>query len=285
MSIIFRLLLVVILILNISQSYGQKSENDFIEYLYNAEYYEQLRFYERYLTQIDSIDYDSDLLNFYVGKSFYHQQVYDNSNQYLQKLKSGKYFNESRFLIGINSIYSNDLTAAKETLSKVEFNVDELSNLTYFELSGIALLERDFESYHEFNNQIFKDYYFYKKERESFQSIEADLKLHKDKSPFLAGLYSAVLPGAGKFYAGKRGQGVYSFVISSLLALQAFDSYQKAGPKSTRFIIYGGLFSLFHIGNVWSSALSVKRYNDEFYEAVDYRIKLDLHVPIRSFFD
>src|SRR5690554_3151910 len=129
MSIIFRLLVVVILISNISQAYGQKSENDFIEYLYHAEYYEQLRFYEGYLTQVDSIEYDSDLLNFYVGKSFYHQQLHDSSNQHLRRLQGGEYFNESRFLLGINSIYTNDLAGAKMTLSSSEFTSDDLINL------------------------------------------------------------------------------------------------------------------------------------------------------------
>jgi hypothetical protein len=198
---------------------------------------------------------------------------------------NGENYEESRFLVFINSIYLGDYKTAKKVLHFEEFKRSELTNLKYFQLSGVALLEKDFEAYEKYNNQISKNYYFIENQRKSFASIESDLKSHKNRSPVLAGLYSAVLPGAGKFYAGKKGQGIYSFVISSLLALQAYESYQKAGAGSARFIVYGSLFSLFHIGNVWSSALSVKRYNDEFYEAVDYRIKLDLHIPVRSFFD
>jgi hypothetical protein len=268
-----------------SLAHGQKNENDFIEYLYQSENYDHLRVYQNHLKEVDSLNYNLDLLNFLIGKSYYHQQIHDSSNIYLNRITKGEGFQQSRFLIGINSVYINDYGQAKNVLNSTTFKSDELQNLKFFQLSGIALLERDYESYHLYTNKIFEDYYFFQKEKESFQQIEKDLQLYNKKSPFLAGLYSAILPGAGKFYAGKKGQGIYSFVISSLLALQAIESYQKAGLKSARFIIYGGLFSLFHVGNVWSSALAVKKYNDEFYEAVDYRIKLDMHIPIRSFFN
>ncbi|ADR23233.1 hypothetical protein MATR_29180 [Marivirga tractuosa] len=285
MNIVSRVLFTFSLVILLSQARCQKSENDFIEYLYESENYDHLRIYQKHLEKIDSIKFDLDLLNFLNGKSFYHQQIHDSSNFYLNRIKNGEKFDQIWFLIGVNSIYMNEYDQAKSVLISKSFNSNELQNLKYFQLSGIALLERDYASYHRYKDQIFQDYYFFENEMESFRQIEKDLQSYNRKSPFLAGLYSALLPGSGKFYAGKRGQGIYSFVISSLLAFQAIESYQKAGPGSARFIIYGGLFSLFHIGNVWSSALSVKKYNDEFYEAVDYRIKLDMHIPIRSFFN
>lgn len=256
-----------------------------MEYLYKTEKYNSLLIYKDHLEKIDTLNYDISLMNYFIGKSYYHQQSYDSSIAYLKKVNSSSKIPESTFLIGINAIFNHDLETAKNVLDSTSFNSDEFMNLKYFQLSGISLLARDYTSYNQFNSQIYKEYYFFENERNSLSQIEKDLKSYNEKSPFLAGLYSAILPGAGKFYAGKKGQGIYSFVISSLLALQAIESYQKAGPQSARFIIYGGLFSLFHVGNVWSSALSVKKYNEEFYEAVDYRIRLDLHLPIRSFFD
>lgn len=285
MNIVSRLLLTFLLLIFLSKAYCQKGENDFIEYLYQSENYDHLKVYQKHLKNVDSLNYDLDLLNLLIGKSFYHQQIHDSSIVYLNRIQGGEKFNQSRFLIGINSVYINDYAQARNVLASTTFNSDELQNLKFFQLSGVALLERDYVSYHQYSDQIFQDYYFFQNEKESLRQIEEDLQSYNKKSPFLAGIYSAVLPGAGKFYAGKKGQGIYSFVISSLLALQAYESYLKAGPESARFIIYGGLFSLFHVGNVWSSMLSVKKYNDEFYEAVDYRIKLDMHIPIRSFFN
>ena len=269
----------------LNPSFGQKNENDFVEYLYNAERFELLKTYKQHVETLDSLDYDSNLLNFYVGKAYYHQQKHDSSNSYFEQVVAGGKVGESKFLIGINAIFLQDYTLAKNTLTSTTFTADELSNLKNFELAGISLLERDYGAFSAYDHQITTDYYFFEEGRKSLQQIKTDLMNYKEKSPFLAGLYSAVLPGAGKFYAGKKGQGIYSLVISSLLAFQAIESYQKAGFNSARFIIYGGLFSLFHVGNVWSSALSVKKYNEEFYEAVDYRIKLDLHLPIRSIFN
>lgn len=84
------------------------------------------------------------------------------------------------------------------------------------------------------------------------------------KSPVLAGFYSAAIPGAGKLYAGKKRQSLNMFVLNAALGLQAWESYRKAGGHSARFIVFGSLFSVMYISNIYGSVKSViKSRRDE----------------------
>lgn len=263
---------------------GQKSTDQFVNYLYKSNQNNHLVEYVEYLkTENEKI---SDTNQFLLGKSYYKLQSLHQSNDALKALQNTSiFFAESRFLMHINSIYLNDYQSSYNYLNQLNHTDTLINDLKNFELSGLALLNRDLEMFEKFDSEIGNEYYFYSEERDNLQKIAGDLSSRKLKSPLVAGMLTAIIPGSGKFYAGKRGQGIYSFVISMFLALQTWESYQKDGLNSPRFIAYGSILSLFHAGNIWSSALSVKNYNNEFNEAVDYRIKMDLHIPIRSLFD
>lgn len=278
-------LILFLLTLNFT-SQSQNTENNFVDYLYNSTQYKHVIDYLKHIEQRQNYLISTDSSNFLIGKSYYHLQEHVNSNQYLNKVTSSLInYNESQFLININSIYNDDFKTGYEALNRLKIEDSIIAKLKYFELSGLALLNRDLAAYQKYDQLISQDYYYYSNERASLQKVAEELRNKKLKSPWVAGVATAIIPGAGKFYAGKRGQGIYSFVISMFLALQVWESYRIDGVESPRFIIYGSLFSLFHAGNIWSSALTVKNYNKEYNEAVNYRIKMDLHIPIRSFFN
>ncbi|MBK6266807.1 hypothetical protein JKA74_17320 [Marivirga sp. S37H4] len=277
--------LAVLLLLN-HNSIGQKSENDFINYLYSSHQHQHLIDYLKHIKKDDDIGINRDTTNFLIGKSYYYLQEHEKSNKYLSKVSiSSSPYLQSQFLININAIYSNDFKSGFNVLHELKSEDSIINDLKSFELSGLALLNRNVPLYEEYDYDISKDYYFLSNERATLKTVADDLREKKLKSPWVAGIATAIIPGAGKFYAGKRGQGIYSFVISTFLALQVWESYNKDGIESPRFIIYGSLFSLFHAGNIWSSALTVKNYNNEYNEAVNYRIKMDMHIPIRTFFN
>lgn len=267
-----------------SLSHGQKSPDQFIDYLYNSRQHKHLVDYIEYLRLSEHSITDTN--QFRMGKSYYLIEELEKSTKVLSSLdKSSVFFSESRFLMNINAIYLDDYQSGFDYLNQLKSTDTLITDLKNFELSGLALLNRNLELFEKYDSKVANEYYFYSSERDNLKKIAHDLSNRKLKSPWVAGMLTAVVPGAGKFYAGKKGQGIYSFVISMFLALQTWESYNKDGLNSPRFIAYGSLFSLFHAGNIWSSALSVKNYNNEFNEAVDYRIKMDLHIPIRAFFD
>lgn len=274
-------LLILILLSRTSQ--GQDFDYTFLKYLNDSRQYSTLLDYSKYLQ--DEKHISNDTLFFFEGKSYYAEKNHKNAFESLSKVKSSSvYYSESVFLAFINAIYNESYQKGASMLDSFVPKDTVLSDFKYYQLAALSLLKREISSYEAYKENITSNYYFTEKEQRSLDQIAVDLKEQRNKSVWLAGLYSAILPGAGKFYAGKRGQGIYTFIISSFLALQTWESYHKSGVESPRFIIYGSLFSLFHVANIWSSSLAVKRYNNELNEAINYRIRMDMHIPIRALF-
>lgn len=101
----------------------------------------------------------------------------------------------------------------------------------------------------------------------------------------LAGIYSALIPGAGKFYAGKKKQGIAAFLPILSLGAITYESYRKAGIRNARTIAFGSIFSVFYIGNIWGSALAVKIKDKEFNREYDNKILFDMHIPLRNLYN
>jgi len=95
------------------------------------------------------------------------------------------------------------------------------------------------------------------------------------KSPALAGIYSAVIPGLGKAYYGKKKEALNAFAASLIFGLQAYESYIKAGLGSARFIIFGTGFSFFYLSNIYGAISglikSKKDWRKQLYYEVGYR--------------
>ena len=79
------------------------------------------------------------------------------------------------------------------------------------------------------------------------------------KSPALAGILSAVIPGSGKMYVGEWGDGITALLATGLLAFLAYDNF-NANHK-TRAWIFTGLGAFFYAGNVYGSIASAQIFN------------------------
>lgn len=92
------------------------------------------------------------------------------------------------------------------------------------------------------------------------------------RSPFAAGLLSALVPGMGKVYAGYRIQAISAFLANTLFAAQAFEAYYKSGPKSVHFIYAAGLFGAYYVGNIAGSVWAVKKKKRDTLREIDHEI-------------
>jgi TM2 domain-containing membrane protein YozV len=79
------------------------------------------------------------------------------------------------------------------------------------------------------------------------------------KSLFLAGLYSALVPGSGKIYTGQIGDGITAFIATSLLTFLSVDNFKH--NHNFRGYLFGTLAAVFYGGNVYGSAVSAHQYN------------------------
>jgi len=80
-----------------------------------------------------------------------------------------------------------------------------------------------------------------------------------EKSPVLAGIMSAILPGSGYIYAEHYGDGITAFIINGLFIAGTVtainqENYALAG-------IVGGIGVPFYLGNTYGSANAAKKWN------------------------
>ncbi|MCP9762766.1 hypothetical protein [Lacihabitans soyangensis] len=83
---------------------------------------------------------------------------------------------------------------------------------------------------------------------------------HK-KSPGLAALMSAVVPGSGKAYSKNWKDGIVSLFFTAGMAFQSYRSFNKFGVNNHRGWIYGGIGLGFYLGNIYGGVKSTKDFN------------------------
>ncbi|MBK8167665.1 MAG: membrane protein insertion efficiency factor YidD [bacterium] len=84
------------------------------------------------------------------------------------------------------------------------------------------------------------------------------------KSETLAGVLSTLAPGAGKIYAGRTADGLFSFVSIAFCTWQAVDGFDRSGSGSAKGWVFGGLATGLYAGNIYGSILSARIHNREF---------------------
>ena len=151
-------------------------------------------------------------------------------------------------------------------------------------LNSLLLLNQDLSGFeaHITVTNLSKDYFSMR--NEELKKAELKIKKANKKSPFLAGLMSTVIPGTGKIYSGKWRQGLISMVPLTLMGFQTYEAYRLQGVKSARFIVFGGLFSLFYIGNIYGSAVSVNVRKTEIEHEVHDEVVLSLRMCLQHVF-
>lgn len=82
------------------------------------------------------------------------------------------------------------------------------------------------------------------------------------KSPLKAGLLSVVVPGAGKFYANRKKDAIFSFILTVVAGYQSYRAFNKNGIDSVFGWVYGGLAAGFYVGNVYGSVQAAKKSNE-----------------------
>ncbi len=82
------------------------------------------------------------------------------------------------------------------------------------------------------------------------------------KSPFLAGLSSALIPGTGYFYSGKYELGLFSMLTNGALIYLVYDSYKK--KKNLNLILFTLAEISFYNYSIVGSVRSAREYNSSF---------------------
>lgn len=264
-----------------------KEEMSFMEYLVKQEQYanvillgQQLRHRFKQINQQNRLALEIGFAHDYLKKT-------DSAAHYFSLISSDfAQYDKARFYQSLKLTQLRQYDAAQTAIRELNINqADSLkTELREFQMAGIALLKKDYKQFDQKSLAFSFQYPAFASQEKKLLTFADKLKKIPRRSPFVAGLFSAIVPGTGKIYAGKSRQGLNMLFQNLFLGAQATEALLKDGVTSPRFIIYGALFSFFYIGNIWGSVLSVKMQKREVYETVRHEVLFNLDVPLRLVF-
>lgn len=269
------------------------SANVFSQGIYSLKFASQLLQSEQnvyadwVLTEIeDSIIHtnSSPLFYYYKGMLNYRFKNFSLSNEALQNIPTDFYRYDAALMMQIvNSGYLKDFGSMINT--GLLISDPKNNNYKNFALASSYLLSGDFDAYNTYKLEIDTNSYLISP---NFKRIDilASLKQNlKQKSPLLAGVYSAFIPGLGKVYAGDYGSGISAFFTNAALGAMLYENYRKDGIKDVKTILFASLFSVFYVGNIWGSVVNVRVHNQVLIDGINEQILLEIHIPLRNVFN
>ena len=97
------------------------------------------------------------------------------------------------------------------------------------------------------------------------------------KSPLLAGILSAVVPGLGKVYTENYTDGLFAAILTGVFGYLAYTNF-KADHKF-RAWTFTGVSAFFYAGNIYGSAASAQIYNAK----IKFNFEMELHNFLDAF--
>lgn len=284
-----RYLSILLFIFIFYSAFAQRPSNDlgFINYLINSEQYDEAIFCLNKAESNEFLNIHSiDSINYLKGWTYYCQKKLDSSACSFSKVSiQSPYYFKSKFFEAYNYCFLGNYDKSISIFSNIPEKDSLIANLKYFELSGLSLLQKDYKNYTLYFGKIVNPNYALANEKETLDEVYNKTIHFRKKSMLAAGTMSAIIPGSGKFYTGKVGEGFSSFIAVTILGAITLENYRKAGPDNFKTILFGTLFAVFYLGNIYGSMISVKVYRDEFYKSYEKKILFNIHIPLRTIFN
>jgi hypothetical protein len=262
-----------------------RRELGFVTHLVNTQQYDEAVFL---INDLPLSYYTEDLrdsLYFLKGWAFYSLKQLDSSATTFLKISSNSGFYKSAlFFAASDYIFLNRAVQAKEILSRVPVNDSIAFQVRNLQYAGLSLLKHDYDSYCNYALKFGHNHYALENEEVVLDDCYKTMKSHNDKSLFMAAALSAIIPGSGKIYVGKTGEGISSLLLIGFLGAITAENYVKAGPANYKTILFGSLFTVFYIGNIYGSVASLKVSREEFYRKYENTVQLHVHIPLRTIY-
>jgi len=223
----------------------------FAEYLsHEGDYARAAGEYERYAILAGS---QNDSLLFRIGRCYRLANIPDRARHYFNRI--------------VVSAFPLAESAAYEIASSWYDQRDYQRSLDYISQTHVQHLKDEFRALEVKNHLLLRDFSRARAVAASVpnrtaldDSALATVRL-RYRSPAVAGLLSAILPGAGKAYSGRWADGAFSLMVVGLSAWQAYDGFRHDGSRSVKGWVYCSLSVGFHLGNVWGSLVAAKQHN------------------------
>ncbi|KAB7732631.1 hypothetical protein F5984_01355 [Rudanella paleaurantiibacter] len=262
-------------------SFGR--EWQFAQYLADKEAVTEAVYVLERLEPLAQTNAQRDSLNYFRGWLAYTSKDLTVAHRKLLSVSAtSPFYTKSRYFGAYCLAFVGNRDSARVAMQTLPTPDSTFRELKALQLGGLALLQRRYADYEAQRQSFTYRSYALVNEQQRLNRYDSTLRAEKRRSPLVAGLYSAALPGLGKIYAGKTKQGIAAFLPILSLGLLTYEGLRKDGPRSARFIGFGSLFTVFYVGNIWGSILSVKVKRNEFRREYDNKILFDMHIPVRN---
>lgn len=234
-------------------------------------------------TLLSGKDYaPSDTLDFLKGWTLFTLKKLDEATQQFDKLRPGSpFYDRALFYNVVSNANLGRLDRSRELLDMYSGPYCEVERL---ERAGIALLQGSPDTYLQAAEGFSYSDFNLSGSEQALDRIYADRYLGRSKSPAVAAIASTFVPGLGKIYAGRIGEGVSSFLVVGSLAGITAENWVRKGAGDWRTILFGTLGAAFYIGNIYGSYVSVSIQKNELSNAQDAAVLYHINIPLRSIF-
>lgn len=235
------------------------------------------------LKLVSELDYyPSDTLTFLRGWVNYQLKQLEEASSLLSQVpKDSPFYDQSLFYGTAVSAHLGDFSSPVTRLEEYGGPYAELKGV---QLAGLALLRDDPAAFRQAAQAFsYSDYALSPAEKE-LEDIYKSRYESRSKSPVLAALASAVVPGLGKIYAGKTGEGVSSLLLIGACSAITAEHWVKDGVSDWKTILPGLITAALYIGNIYGSYMSVSIYNTDLRNAQNTAVLYNVHIPLRSVF-
>lgn len=253
----------------------------FADYLFDeADYNRAVGEFQRYLFSFDSIPSNADSIFYKIGLCYRANGHYKRSIDYFNKIignhPQSYLLDKAYYQVGLSYFFMDRFKESNIFLNScfsgvkqrdIKVNVEQLIAINYIQQK-------------EWNETI-----DFLSEQKSTDSISIHLanfakegQLLPRKSELLAGLFSTVAPGAGKFYCNRPIDGLHSFISVGFTGWQAYEGFHKDGIHSVKGWIFGVLGGIFYLGNIYGSVVVAQIYNEQ--QEEDFLNKVKVYVNV-----
>jgi hypothetical protein len=238
-----------------------------------------------YLLHLEKTKLGSDTVNYLLGYNQHFLKHPDSAGFYFDKVPvSSAFITPSKFLQSLSLLYLKSGNTYKVLDNLNKDTLTKYRQLYYLCKGANLLIDRNYKGFDSVTAGFTYDDYNYTVQEKNLVDLRNKLLKQKRKSPVLAAGLSALVPGLGKFYAGKKGAALSAFFINLVLGGITYESYYRSGYKSPQFIGFGALFSFFYVGNIMGSAFSIKQQTRSVNGRINNEIISTVHIPINRFF-
>jgi len=259
-------------------SFSQVSKNfEFGNHLINQGNFREAIEYPNLINNAGFSVSQFDSLDFIIGKASFYSKDFELAIQKFNTITDIKLFETSIYYLSLSNLYIGK-TGLSESLVRSLSN----NNLNSLVIKGDYILANKVDSARlmKLDNSGF----LIKKHFNDLDQIIERVETRKIKSPILAATMSAIIPGSGKFYTGKIGEGVASLLMVGILTASSIEQYNNGGFVNPQFYLMSLPAAFFYVGNIYGSYFSVKVANIEFNEEIRNEVLFHLHIPFKSIY-